>query len=120
MKFGYRVQVPLVHHCQQRLNCKISPLAFRNGSDFVIDIGCREIDISKFAVSRDDHLVNPSYSMISLSSVVPDIVELKEIPFIWVGGMASSYRSFRNCQSFEGIVHGAIRGHFADPTCICH
>ena len=48
--------------------------------------------------------------MISLSSVVLDTVELKETPLIRVGGM----------QTFEGIVHGAIRGHFADPTCICH
>ena len=58
--------------------------------------------------------------MISLSSVVLDIVELKETPFIRVGGMGSCYRGFISCQTFEGIVHGAIRGHFADPTCICH
>ena len=100
MKFEYRAQVPLVHHCQQRLNCKMSSLAFRNTSDFVIDIGCREIDIFKFAVSRGDHnahLVNPSYSMISLLSVVLDIFELKETPFIWVGGMGSCYRGFMSC-----------------------
>ena len=43
------VQVLLVYNCQQLLNCKISPLVFRNASDFVIDIDYREIDIFKFA-----------------------------------------------------------------------
>jgi hypothetical protein len=50
-------------------------------SDFVIELGCREVDILKFAVSRSDpnvHLVDPTYSMISLSSAVLDVVELKE------------------------------------------
>jgi hypothetical protein len=58
--------------------------------------------------------------MISLSSVVLDIVERKETRFIWVEGMVSWYRGFMTCQTFEGTVHGAIRGHFADPTWICH
>ena len=50
MKLEDRVQVPLVNYCQQFLNCKISLLVLRNMSDFVIEIGCPEIDIFKFAV----------------------------------------------------------------------
>jgi hypothetical protein len=85
MKLQDRVQMPLVNHCQQLLDCKISPLVFRNTSDFVVKIGCHEIDIFKFAVSRRDpniHLVDPSYSMISLSSGDLDGVELKETPCV--------------------------------------
>jgi hypothetical protein len=68
---------------------------FRNTSDFVVEISCREIDIFKFAVNRSDpnvYLVNSSYSMISSSSVVLDVlgvVEPKETPFVWVGGWAA-------------------------------